>query len=258
MKKYKSVGDICQKVYGFEFRLCKIEYVLLENQKYKYIFTPNYNVIDLLEPKDFQGIPGLNLDLRCKKYARENITPVFISERVPNTNRLDFYDLLKEVGLDYYEPIKYLINTKKQYFGDNFYVRPSIENKTVDINDVIRTNNLLGVMKIILSNLALGNFVKYNDLLIGEKNMKDIFKVLLLLYKKSMAFNQEKRTQGIKAAKQNKVYKGRKPIEIDMLVFKTMLERVSKKELTSRQAAKKLNISIDKYYRLKKKMVEKS
>jgi len=43
-----------------------------------------------------------------------------------------------------------------------------------------------------------------------------------------------------------------------MLLFKTMLEKVSEKELTSRQAAEKLNISIDKYYRLKKKIEGKS
>lgn len=70
----------------------------------------------------FQGIPGLNLDLKKEVYIRENILPTFISERVPSKNREDLYDLLKSVNLTYMDSIEYLCRTKYKYSGDNFFM----------------------------------------------------------------------------------------------------------------------------------------
>ena len=47
-------------------------------------------------------------------------------------------------------------------------------------------------------------------------------------------------------------YRGRKPIEVDEILFTELLNKVNNKEITSNEAAKKLGISIDKYYRYKK------
>ena len=50
--------------------------------------------MDLLPNNIFQGIPGLNLELRKDKYVRKNMTPVFISERTPSAHREDLWELL--------------------------------------------------------------------------------------------------------------------------------------------------------------------
>lgn len=78
---------------------------------FEYVFEPNYFLIDLLDSKYFQGIPGLNLDLKKQEYIRKNIIPTFISERVPQKNREDFYELLEKLNMKSMDPIEYLIRT---------------------------------------------------------------------------------------------------------------------------------------------------
>ena len=52
MREFKSIGNICIKDnLNIIYVLCKIEYILTEDEKFKYIFTPNYSVIDLLDNK---------------------------------------------------------------------------------------------------------------------------------------------------------------------------------------------------------------
>ena len=80
MKKLVTQGDIClQDEYNFVYKVAEIVYTLWENENFVYEIKPNYSVIELLDAKDFQGIPGLDLDLKKERYIRENIVPVFIS-----------------------------------------------------------------------------------------------------------------------------------------------------------------------------------
>ena len=58
---------------------------------------PFYHVIELLPTRLFQGIPGLDMCLRKERYVRENMTPVFISERTSRENRENLWELLKHV-----------------------------------------------------------------------------------------------------------------------------------------------------------------
>ena len=50
----------------------------------------------------------------------------------------------------------------------------------------------------------------------------------------------------------------KKQIDADILAFYDLLEKVKRKELTNRKAAELLGISIDKYYRIKKKLQNKN
>lgn len=123
MKTYYSRGLIVVKdKFNITYLLSKIEYFYNEDETFKYVFTPSYSTISLLKSDIFQGLPGLNLDIKKEKYERINRVPVFISERVPNKNREDYYELLKEVNMEYMDPIEYLIRVKGQYFGDSYFV----------------------------------------------------------------------------------------------------------------------------------------
>lgn len=51
------------------------------------------------------------MDLKKKEYIRKNIIPTFISERVPQKNREDFYELLEKLNMKFMDPIEYLIRT---------------------------------------------------------------------------------------------------------------------------------------------------
>ena len=128
MKSITSEGLICVRdKNNTEYRVCRIIYTLNEDETFKYVFRPDYNVIAQTDSSFFQGIPGLNLDLHKPEYVRDNIVPTFISERVPQPNREDLYDLLAHLGMEYMNPIEYLIKTDMQYSGDKLYVREWIE-----------------------------------------------------------------------------------------------------------------------------------
>ena len=123
MQSYLTKGIICVKdELNIEYRVCIIEHLENEDGSFEYRFFPNYAVIDLLNSDVFQGIPGLNLELKEKVYIRKNILPVFISERVPSINREDYYEILDSVNMKFMEPIEFLIRSKQRYSGDHLYV----------------------------------------------------------------------------------------------------------------------------------------
>ena len=65
MRSNLTKGIICIKDnYNIEYRVSIIEYEEFEDETYEYRFYPNYEIIGLLNDDIFQGIPGLNLDLR--------------------------------------------------------------------------------------------------------------------------------------------------------------------------------------------------
>lgn len=245
-------GIICIEQYGIEFQLCVIEHIIYSEDYFKYVFHPNYSVIELLDSDVFQGIPGLDLDKKKKEYVRKNIIPTFISERVPSANRENLYELLDKVGLTYINPIEYLIRTEDKYSGDDLYVVKYSEKTLVNLDDFLTKNNVQSTIKMILDNLAKGNNIFYNQTTIDDSNRKEVFKLLLGLYLKSLASNKAKQKAGIEEAKKNHKYQGRKAVEVDSMIFRETVMKVENNLLSLNDALLLLNISRDKYYRLKK------
>lgn len=242
-KTYEAT--ICLRNQGLVYYLCDISYTVDANDNYDYVFTPNYSVIDLLDSSVFQGIPGLNLDDRKPKYIRKNTIPTFISERVPQKNRVDLYNLLKEAGLDYINPIIYLLNTKNQYFGDNFFLLKKEDKVLVDLNNNQKKNNTFGMLKTLLNNIVKGNDIIFNSLLINDLNRKQIYLAYMGLYEKSYK-------ELVKTVSEGKT-RGRKAIVVDMFKFAELSNDLDHNKITAKEAANKLGISIDKFYRLRRK-----
>ena len=255
MNTYYSRGLIVVKdKFNITYLLSKIEYFYNEDETFKYVFTPSYSTISLLKPDIFQGLPGLNLDIKKEKYERINRVPVFISERVPNKNREDYYELLKEVNMEYMDPIEYLIRVKGQYFGDPYFVIAYKDKEKNDLDNLKGKYTNTELIKIILDNIAIGNDIIFNDTLINDDNRKLIYDILIRLYKRSVTYKKEKQLEGISLAKINGKYKGRKRIEIDVINFLNYLNKINNKEITVKEACKNLGITIDKFYREKKRI----
>lgn len=252
MNSITSNGLICiRNKLNIEFVVCKIEYILYEDESFKYIFLPYYDVIDLIDTNIFQGIPGIDLDLKKEKYIRDNVIPTFISERVPSENRENFYELLQTCGLNYMNPIEYLIRSKNKYSGDYLYLKPFSERKEIVIENVIGKSNTLGIIKKILNHIAHGNKVIINKNLVVNDN--NLFRTLMYIYSKGYAETKEKQEVGILAAKKIGRYKGRKPVQVDQLVFLEQIDMLNKGIITLSDALNNLNISKATFYRLKKK-----
>lgn len=255
MKTYYSRGLIVVKdKFNITYLLSKIEYFCNEDETFKYVFTPSYSTISLLKSDIFQGLPGLNLDIKKEKYERINRVPVFISERVPNKNREDYYELLKEVNMEYMDPVEYLIRVKGQYFGDPYFVITYKHKEKIDLDNLKGKYTNTELIKIILDNIAIGNDIIFNDTLINDDNRKLIYDILIKLYKRSVTYKKEKQLEGISLAKINGKYKGRKRIEIDVINFLNYLNKINNKEITVKEACKNLGITIDKFYREKKRI----
>ena len=248
MNFVKTEGIITTRHEGFVFYVCKITYILFEDESFRYEFEPYYDVIDILG-EHFQGIPGLNLDLRKEVYIRENKTPCFISERVPHHSRENYYEMLEEAGLEVMDPIKYLINTSYQYFGDDLKVIPYEPRRLVRIEDELTTQNVIGTMKVVLDNIAKGNSVIFGDLLVNSRNSKEIFNSYLFLYKRSSSTLRQRKDKN-----RSFRYAGRKPKEIDEALFREYLNKVGLGLISNVAAAKEMNMPIATYNRAKKRI----
>ena len=107
---------------GEKIQVARIDYESFENEEFQYIISPFWDIIDVLSPKVFQGIPGIDMELRLEHYYRVNYVPVFITERTPGESREDLWELLESVGLDYYDRLEWLIRTNLRAAIDNLIV----------------------------------------------------------------------------------------------------------------------------------------
>lgn len=122
------------------------------------------------------------MDLRKEEYIRENMRPVFISERVPSEKREGYRDFLKKVGMDYMDPVEYLIRTDYKYSGDNFFVIRYKEREKVFLDNIPSEYDSIELIENIINNISHGNEVYLDN---GKNiNDKNIFETLLFIYSK--------------------------------------------------------------------------
>lgn len=254
MREVRTEGIICVKdKVGFEYELSKIEYICREDDTFEYIFIPNYHVIDLLPNNIFQGIPGLNLDLRKERYVRENMTPVFISERTPSEHREDVWELLAMYDMEYLNRLEWLIRTDMTYSGDPMYVKRYIPKEyrvEIDLSDKVKKEkNYSNVMRYMLIEICKGNDILVNDIRITDENRKEMHSVLMAIYEKSIRSVKARQQAGIDKAKKEGRYKGRTPIEIDVVKMDEVFSKFNKKMISEAEAIKSLGVSKSTFYR---------
>jgi len=244
---------------GFTHDVSKIEYVLREDEKFSYIFTPNYSVIDLLSSNLFQGIPGLNLDLKKPRYIRENVTPVFISERTPGENREDLWKLLNDYNMDYLNRLEWLIRTNTRYSGDRLYVKRWEADKQSANYEKIEQEEPRSAATIqhLLQEICAGNNVIAADFVINDSNRKAFYFLLLSLYRKEKSFIDKQRANGIRKSAAQGTYRGRTPVRIDDTKLSEVTTRYSGGEISAQKAADLLGVSRSTFFR-KIKNIENS
>lgn len=197
---------VLEDTYGFRYRISGIEYSIDESGHFEYCFTPCYSVIDLLDDSMFQGIPGLDLDLRLEKYVRSDMVPTFISERTPSENREDLWALLQSVNMEYLNRLEWLIRTDLRYHGDNLFVVRDQEEPPVD---EMKKQSMSLVCKQILKRICMGYDVRTDAYEISDENRAQMYKFLYSLYTNDRKCTNRKISDSAKG----KV--GRKPKEIE-------------------------------------------
>lgn len=261
MREVRTEGIICVKdKAGFEYELSRIEYIEREDETFEYIFTPNYYVIDLLPNNIFQGIPGLNLDLRKERYVRENMTPVFISERTPSPHREDVWELLAMYDMDYLNRLEWLIRTDMTYSGDPMYVKRYIPEEyrvSVDLSEQVRNEkSSFKAMGYMLTEICKGNDLIVDEIEVTDENRKQMHKMLMTFYTKAIGDIKAKQRAGIDKAKREGKYRGRAPIEIDAVKMDEIFTKFNKRMISEVEAIEKLGVSKSTFYRRLKKYNE--
>lgn len=254
MKSLTTIGTICLRdKYDFEYRIAKIEYNEYEDESFNYVFTPNYSVIDLLSADLFQGIPGLDLSLRKERYVRENIIPVFISERAPGKNREDLWQLLEACGMDYLNQLEWMIRAGYRYSGDQLFVRryeASDEKQTISLKDVSSLDTRsVRIMRKLLEQICRGNDIQTSDFIIDDSTRKQYYSLLMSLYKKEKSYLDERKAAGIKKSAAEGNYRGRKRISIDYPKLHEVLSAYDCKKIDETEAIGRLGISKSTFYR---------
>ena len=107
---------------GNKYSVARVDLERFDDQNFQYVFTPDWDTIDSLPTSIFQGIHGLDMSMRLERYYRVNMMPYFISERTPSEKREDLWELLEEVGLDYYDRFEWLLRTNMRCGTDNLIV----------------------------------------------------------------------------------------------------------------------------------------
>lgn len=253
MKEIKTEGLIVLRDdLDIEYAISKIEYIEREDESYYYVFTPFYNVIDLLSSEYFQGIPGLDLTLRKEVYIRENQIPVFISERAPGKNREDLWELLEQVGMKYLNQLEWLIRTETRYSGDRLYVkRYSAGDFPVFLfYDIPKTGSRAWtICKDILGCICYGLDVSTEKFEINDENRKAFYHLLSALYRNETDYPKLRRAEGIKKSSAAGNYKGRKRISIDDTKAFEIFNSYRGGRLTEAEAVEKFGTSRSTFFR---------
>lgn len=250
MREMVTSGMICvDDEYGFTYHVADIDYIEREDETYCYTIRPDYPVIDLLTPPIFQGIPGLDLDLRKEVYVRENMVPVFISERSPGENREDLWVLLENCNMDYLNRLEWLIRTDTRYSGDCLYVlRRGGEDLEVDsLEDLGNRSSIIS--RRALEVICSGKKLITKQFVIDDTNRKLCYKIFMSLYKKERKYLEERRKDGIQKATEDGRYKGRSRIKLDSMQLQETFCEYEKGKLTGEQAADRLDISKSTFIR---------
>ena len=250
MREIVTRGDICLKDdYNFTYKVAEIAYTEREDESFTYEIKPNYSVIELLDTKLFQGIPGIDLDVKKASYKRENLVPVFISERAPGKNREDLWKLLSDYDMQYLNQLEWLIRTETQYSGDRLFVKRP-ENKSLKIDAISTLGNRSPIIcRKLLEVICYGDSVFAPTMLIDDSNRKQYYDLLMALYITERKFIDARRSAGIEASAKKGNYKGRARIKLDKLAAQEIYSDYEAQKISSTEASQMLGISKSTFLR---------
>ena len=238
MKMIEEKGLIVIKEKGIMYNICDL-IQQMEGDDFRYIYIPHYEIIDLLpNDVDFEGIQGLNLDLRKEKYYREGI-PVFVYERSVPRSRVDLNEILKQCKLSYYDPMGIMINRKGRYNGDNLFVINPVPKQEINIPFSKMTDTYKTISQI-LKSIAMNNMVLIDGNEVDYKTaFMFLYPVYLKLYDKKL--KEQKNTVKGKRGRPQKNY-----VQSD---FEQILTMYLQKEISMKEALRILNISRSTFIR---------
>lgn len=248
---------------GDKVSVAQIDYQEFDEENFQYVISPYWEIVDGLPASIFQGIPGIDMDLRLKDYYRVNYIPTFISERTPSESREDLWDLLESVGLDYYDRFEWLLRTSMRAANDNLIVERRRMEETVkqfasgvisglQYGDKVIVESLetiadttAGLTDVMFSIVAGGVDVitQSGQVLVNAMTRAAMVPYMItqrIISRRERAANRQ---EGIEQAKKNGKYTGRKPIEVDENALRQVAKELDDGLITVEEAMKRAKIN---------------
>lgn len=255
---------------GEKISVGQIDYQEFDEENFQYVISPYWEIVDGLPPSVFQGIPGIDMDLRLQHYYRANYIPTFIAERTPSEKREDLWELLESVGLDYYDRFEWLLRTELRSANDNLIVerrrpeqtvkdfRPGVlatlqygDSVIVDSMEAI-SDTTAGFVDGIFTAVTNGIDIVDRDgkVLVEAMTRSALVPVVVaqrIITRRERAANRQ---EGIEQAKKAGKYKGRKPIEVDEHLLRQVKRELDEGLITVEEAMKRTGLkSRSTFYR---------
>ena len=276
---YRNEGII--KVYdryNRNYNVGEITYEKFDDQNFQYIIKPYWKFIDQIPQGLFQGIPGINMDLKREAYYRVNMTPTFISMRTPSESRENVRELMRSVGLDYYDRFEWLLRSEMKCGDDNLLVvrKPKdnlriqslkqAKNRYLHPGDIVEIDNLSDMqssnaklIEDLFSLLHTGTqiYIRNESRYIDDNERLTMLYLLRNMIECIDRNNRNRREEGIEEAKRKGRYIGRKPIEVDEQLLKQVAIAFLNNDISEQEAMDRLKInSRSTFYRKIKKYRE--
>jgi len=259
---------------GEKIQVGRITYESFDNEEFQYIITPFWEIIDTLTADVFQGIPGIDMDLRLEHYYRVNYVPVFMTERTPGPNREDLWELLDSVNLTYYDRLEWLIRTDLRAAVDNLIVeRAREEKRQIYVETRKQLQNFLeesqyGDEITIASVEVLGRnseectkqlnrlmhygvhlMSKEEGLDLSVEDYKGFLPIFAAMRQMDRAKRKREQKEGIAKAKEKGIYRGRRRKESDEELLQETIRRFRGGSILLEEALKITELSKSTFYR---------
>ena len=248
---------------GEKISVAQIDYQEFDEENFQYVISPYWEIVDGLPASVFQGIPGIDMDLRLKDYYRVNYIPTFIAERTPSESREDLWELLESVDLDYYDRFEWLLRTKMRAANDNLIVeRRRIEETVGQFASGIISGLQYGDKVIVESLESIADTTAgltdgmFNIVTSGIDVVTESGQVLVdattraamipyMVAQRIMSRRERISLQqaGIEQAKKDGKYTGRKPTPVDENVLRQVAKELDEGIITIEEAMKRTKIN---------------
>ena len=248
---------------GEKISVAQIDYQEFDEENFQYVISPYWEIVDGLPASVFQGIPGIDMELRLKDYYRVNYIPTFIAERTPSENREDLWELLESVDLDYYDRFEWLLRTKMRAANDNLIVeRRRIEETVGQFASGIISGLQYGDKVIVESMESIADTTAgltdgmFNIVTSGIDVVTESGQVLVdamtraamipyMVAQRIMSRRERISLQqaGIEQAKKDGKYAGRKPTPVDENVLRQVAKELDEGIITVEEAMKRTKIN---------------
>lgn len=255
---------------GEKISVAQIDYQEFDEENFQYVISPYWEIIDGLPSSVFQGIPGIDMELRLERYYRVNYIPTFITERTPSENREDLWEILESVGLDYYDRFEWLLRTTMRSANDNLIVERRrvseiVEEFTTGILPALQYGDKIVVdsMEAIADTAAgftdriftvvtngVDIITQSGQVLVDAETRAAMVPIVVTQRMITRREHVVNRRDGIEQAKKDGKYTGRKPIEVDKKVLRQVNQELKDGLITVEEAMRRTKIgSKSTFYR---------